>query len=259
MLDHVVEQRDAVTLMLAGVTSVKQWATAADLATTLRPFLDVRQIMSASSYPTVTMVIPVLDGLGTFCSALPAAWMYFATCCCASKTMLNCVWLVWWIMRFKLLPFDTPYQRDRALTSAKAAVTVEIRISSCTPSKPALTAVLSIWDTLKPATSAVPTGASAVTSEEAIKVELNNYVTIPCIVQQECLLRWWWEQQSQFPVIVCMAQQLLAAPAASVTSERLFSKAHDAINKKHNSLAPGKADMLLFWWTICEWRSTSSS
>jgi len=68
MLERLVEQRDAVTLVLAGIPSVKnlnaqQWATAADLIVALRPFMDVTELMSGATYPTLLMVIPVLDGL----------------------------------------------------------------------------------------------------------------------------------------------------------------------------------------------------
>ena len=74
MLDRLIEQHDAVSLVLASVTTVKnlnaqQWATASDLTATLRPFLDVTEIMSASSYPTMSMVIPVMDALRHLLSA----------------------------------------------------------------------------------------------------------------------------------------------------------------------------------------------
>ena len=68
MLERLIEQRDAVTLVLGGVPTVKnlspqQRSTAADLAATLRPFMDVTQEMCGASYPTISMVIPVVDGL----------------------------------------------------------------------------------------------------------------------------------------------------------------------------------------------------
>ena len=68
MLERLAEQREAVSLVLSDVTVVKnlnahQWATVRDLAATLRPFMDVTELMSASSYPTLSMVLPVLDGL----------------------------------------------------------------------------------------------------------------------------------------------------------------------------------------------------
>ena len=68
MLERLVEQRNAVTLVLADVPSLKnltaqQWATAADLTVTLRPFMDVTEMLCGATYPTLSMIIPVLDGL----------------------------------------------------------------------------------------------------------------------------------------------------------------------------------------------------
>jgi len=50
MLDRLVEQRNAVTLVLTDVPSIKnltaqQWVTAADLTVTLQPFMDVTEML----------------------------------------------------------------------------------------------------------------------------------------------------------------------------------------------------------------------
>ena len=67
MLERLLEQRDAVTV-LTGVPNIKnlsaqQWTTAQDITAALRPFMLVTQLMSGATYPTVSMIIPVLDGL----------------------------------------------------------------------------------------------------------------------------------------------------------------------------------------------------
>ena len=56
MLERLLEQRDALSLVLAGVPTVKtltaqQWATAAELLAALQPFMDVTALMSATRYP----------------------------------------------------------------------------------------------------------------------------------------------------------------------------------------------------------------
>jgi len=207
--------------------------------------------MSAASYPTMSMVIPVLDGLKHLLSSTSGGLDVLRD---VLLRLLNdkfgdvkddvelCVATVI-DPRFKLLPFDTPYQRDCALAPTKVAMTGEIcrtaessPSSSRTPSKPAAGPVSSIWDKLQAAATAVPTEGAALTSDEAITVELNNYVAMPCITQQECPLRWWGEQRGHFPAIARVAQQLLAVPATSVASERLFSKAGDVISKNATRL-----------------------
>ena len=49
-----------------------------------------------------------------------------------------------------------------------------------------------------------------------------------------------------YPSVAAEAERLLAVPATSVASERLFSKAGNVITKKRNSLAPSKADSVVF-------------
>jgi len=68
MLDRLVEQRSAVTLVLSNQTAVasltpQQWSSASDLIASLQPFLDITREMSAARYPTLSMIVPVVDGL----------------------------------------------------------------------------------------------------------------------------------------------------------------------------------------------------
>ena len=51
---------------------------------------------------------------------------------------------------------------------------------------------------------------------------------------------------TSYPLVAKVAQRLLAIPATSVASERLFSKAADVITKKRNRLVPRKADRIVF-------------
>jgi len=67
-LERLIEQCNAVTLVLTDVPSIKnltaqQWATAADLDVTLQLFMDVTEMLCRASYLTLSMIIPVLDGL----------------------------------------------------------------------------------------------------------------------------------------------------------------------------------------------------
>ena len=59
ILEWLLKQRDAVTLVLTSTPSVKnlsaqQWATADELATVLKPFLDVMQETSTAAYLTMS-------------------------------------------------------------------------------------------------------------------------------------------------------------------------------------------------------------
>ena len=66
-----MEERDPVSLVLASVQGVKnlstqQWTTADDeLALTLRLFLEVTELISGASYPTICVILPVVDRLAS--------------------------------------------------------------------------------------------------------------------------------------------------------------------------------------------------
>jgi hypothetical protein len=66
MLDRLVEQKDAISLVLASneqvsSLSANEWRMAADYVSSLEPFEEATTLMSGSRYPTSSMVIPVLN------------------------------------------------------------------------------------------------------------------------------------------------------------------------------------------------------
>lgn len=68
MIQRLVEQKAALSLVLVSVTQIDnftplEWIKAAQFATTMKPFKEVTVMMSADRYPTISMVIPVLNVL----------------------------------------------------------------------------------------------------------------------------------------------------------------------------------------------------
>ena len=66
MMERLVEQKDALSLVLSSTENAinltpYEWRTAADYCKTLKPFEEATTLMSGSTYPTVSMVIPVLN------------------------------------------------------------------------------------------------------------------------------------------------------------------------------------------------------
>ncbi|CAB3983865.1 zinc finger BED domain-containing 4-like [Paramuricea clavata] len=68
LMDRIVEQREAITVVLASNGKVNnqqnhEWKTAESYVKVLKPFENVTSMMSASRFPTLSMVIPVLGVL----------------------------------------------------------------------------------------------------------------------------------------------------------------------------------------------------
>ena len=59
-------------------------------------------------------------------------------------------------------------------------------------------------------------------------------------------LAWWKENASRYPKLARAAKRLLAIPATSTPSERIFSKAGFIVNKHRSSLLPKNVDTLVF-------------
>lgn len=59
-------------------------------------------------------------------------------------------------------------------------------------------------------------------------------------------LEWWKNNESCFPKIPCVAKKVLAVPATSVPSERIFSAAGLLLNKLRNRLSSEMVDSIIF-------------
>ena len=261
MLERLVEQREAVSLVLSDVTTVKnlnshQWVTAHNLAVTLRPFMDVTELMSAASYPTLSMILPVLDGLKHLLETtsggldgLRAIFLrllgekfgdVFADAELCVATVVD--------PRFKLAPFDTDDRRQKATSAVLDAMQGIAAVQQ--PPLPPATAVAnptpsssrsthpSIWDKLDRGAAAAT--ATSTRTQGSVQHELDIYTSDPPIPRSACALQWWKANRTSYPVIAELARRLLSVPATSVASERLFSRAGDVITKKRNQLSPSQ-------------------
>jgi hypothetical protein len=66
------------------------------------------------------------------------------------------------------------------------------------------------------------------------------------IPENVCPLKWWQDHSCKYPHLSAVAKQVLAIPATSTTSERVFSTAGLICNKLRASLAPQHVNMLTF-------------
>jgi hypothetical protein len=86
----------------------------------------------------------------------------------------------------------------------------------------------------------------SLTQSEIIKKEIERYMEEVQIPNEECPLKWWSERQKAYPHIATVARNILAIPASSVPSERIFSIANNIVTKKRTQLSPENVDLLIF-------------
>ena len=63
-------------------------------------------------------------------------------------------------------------------------------------------------------------------------------------------LPWWKGNYNRFPLVAALARQMLAIPATSAQSERLFSKAGQIVTDRRSSLGSDSVELLLFLCTV---------
>ena len=66
--------------------------------------------------------------------------------------------------------------------------------------------------------------------------EVKRYLDEPIAIKTTNVLEWWKHNKDRFPNLAAMAQDFLAIPATSVTSEQMFSCAGRIIDDSRASL-----------------------
>lgn len=74
--------------------------------------------------------------------------------------------------------------------------------------------------------------------------EINKFANV--IEEVEDVLLWWKNNKNNFPILAQLARIILAIPATSAPSERIFSVAGDILTKKRSSLSSFKLNYLIF-------------
>jgi hypothetical protein len=94
----------------------------------------------------------------------------------------------------------------------------------------------------------VCTGETKANVCNAIQTEIERYqnYVISEAEQNMTVLEWWKLNEAFFPRIARIAKKLLAVPASSVPSERVFSLAGALVSKKRARMSDDNVDLLIF-------------
>ena len=89
-------------------------------------------------------------------------------------------------------------------------------------------------------------GPEQTTSTTSTADELIQYLSETPSPRNHSPLLWWKANAERFTNLVCLARVLLAIPATSTPSERVFSTAGNTVTKLRNCLKPKNIDALIF-------------
>lgn len=264
----------------------EEWKIAEGIAAVLAPFERVTSLMSGAKYPTASMVIPVLnelkqslwrlvvDGLAEethdLCHALVASidqrWPnYERSQLYAASTLLD--------PRYKDCAFLDAEAADLAkmhvfnvakLMDKMSAQQVKTSASSGLPMQASdmKASESSSWEWLRKKAAQKTERALAVPVSVALQHELDEFLSVPNIpigrdaldsddtaaskIPLQTPLQWWASHTSNYPLLSKVVRVILAVPATSVSSERLFSRAGQIISDRRSSLTPTHAEQLCF-------------
>ena len=87
---------------------------------------------------------------------------------------------------------------------------------------------------------------SSTTASTAIHQEFTAYTAEPTIPRSECPLSWWAANHHNYPLMADVARRLLAIPAATCSSSRLYTKQHEMLLDKRDQVQREKDEQVLF-------------
>jgi hypothetical protein len=89
-------------------------------------------------------------------------------------------------------------------------------------------------------------------------VECHEYISYPEAPRDKDPLDWWKVNEPTFPILAKLARRLLALPASSAPSERVFSKVNEVVNKRRNRLEPSTSEKIVFLQRALPWISSGA-
>jgi hypothetical protein len=107
------------------------------------------------------------------------------------------------------------------------------------------------WDLLESLIQESQPGASSrsSTGKSPIQLEVEHYLDLtPKAGSIDVdVLKWWKAQAEDLPLLAAMARKILAIPATSASSERLFSSGGNVVTTQRMCLDPQTVEKLVFY------------
>ncbi|XP_029786481.1 zinc finger BED domain-containing protein 1 [Suricata suricatta] len=257
-----------------------EWATIEALVDLLQPFKQVADMLSASKYPTISMVKPLLHMLlnttlnikETDCKEVSMAKEVIAKE--LSKTYQETPEIDMFLNvatfldpRYKRLPFLSAFERqqveNRVVEEAKGLLD-KVKEGGYRPAEDKMYALQEEPPVKKLVLASTPPPASVINSMLAeifcqtggvedqeewhaqVVEELSNFKSQKVLGLNEDPLKWWSDRLALFPVLPKVLQKYWCVAATRVFPERLFGSSANVVSAKRNRLAPAHVDEQIF-------------
>ena len=288
MIERLCEQQAAVSAVLHQHRdllhlehSPAEWRLLEDLSKVLEPFKDATTYLSASRYPTVSILGPVLHEILTTLEKRDSST---SSAICQVKTviasdlktryqddevrmLLNKASLLdprvkslvhltveeqtdtvdelinEIVLEFSPFPPDEPEPEVIELQSNDRD---QEQTSSGTSGEPVRKKCMLeklLGDTFS---SSCSDNSVTVSFNEIVQAELCRYKSEPLLELKGKPLEWWKYHEHSYPKLSRMAKRYLGVVASSVPSERLFSTAGNVVTAKRSALDPDNVEKLVF-------------
>lgn len=288
MLQRLREQQCAVAAVLVEDSSshhlmleAADWSTIDGLVDLLQPFKQVAETLSASRYPTISMVKPLLhmllgttlnvkdtDGKEISMAKEVIAKELAKTYQEAPEIDMFLNVATFLDPRYKRLPFLSALERqqveNRVLEEAKGLLEQAKDRSSPPPQPPADDKLYPVSEEPPAKKGALGASSSVIHSMLAeifcqaggvedqdgwhaqVLEELSNFKSQKVLDLHEDPLKWWSDRLALFPVLPKVLQKYWCVAATRVPPERLFGSSANVVSAKRNRLAPAHVDQQVF-------------
>lgn len=208
--------------------------------------------MSSESYPTISMVIPILHGVTAMLNRLVSqsqpGVMFGKELVKSIKARFpnpkevkeNLLSMVL-DPRFKDILLEN-HEKVLVRKHLKEEILTLVPDAKRAPILPApSSSVSSIWDSFDQLSETRFLSSDGITVEDEIQMFLKEKTDRTADPMQ-----WWRSNQSKYPNVKLLARKYLAIPATQVSSERLFSTAGNVVTSKRGTLSQCHVEELTF-------------
>ena len=279
MLERVVEQQPALCAVLLGssdrvhrsyLPEGDECTLIEELLVILKPFVQATTFMSASSYPTIGMVYPLLykllhmtlsvtDDDSTIAKKAKLAILGDLNSRYAQADLVLFLKKYAYLdPRFKdLNPFVPLQERQDVIEAVKCDLiqliekrsqheVEESGTSEPNPVDPPKSKKPKVASLLFSDFSNCKDSAEASSVMDLVQPELRRYNEEDLLEYDNDPMDWWRTHRSHYPILAKLIRKFWCVPATSVRSEELFSAAGNVLSQKRNRLLPENLDKLVF-------------